>query len=400
MPSPTTAPPGARRGLTLATICVPMFLVLLDVTIVNVALPELGADLALAQPALAIDAYTLPLAAALLPAGWASDRLGPRRPLVAGLAVFGAASLACALAPGAAVLLAGRVGQGLGAAAMLPAGLAVLQHDWAGPARARALGIWSGVSAAGTALGPGLGGLLTGLAGWRMIFLINLAPLALALVGAVVLVRDPRGGEEPAGRRVLPGRLAAASVAAFAMNTVGNGTLLTITWLAQRAYRLPVAAGGALLLVATVPFAALSPLGGRALARFGPRVMIMVGFVTGAAMLASLYAATPGADWPALMPPLLGVGVALAALTPAIVAAGLAALPGRPGLAGGIGNTCRQLGTSFGVALAGVLVASADTPGAIAAGAHRFATVAIVAWLLGAAVVAVGLRAPGVPAPE
>ncbi|MBV8378899.1 MAG: MFS transporter, partial [Verrucomicrobia bacterium] len=157
----------------------------LDVTIVNVALPRIGADLGatVAELQWVVDAYTLGFAAFLLSAGVVVDRLGPKRVFLAGFAGFGATSLACGLAPGPGFLNAARALQGIGAALLVPASLTILNdacaHD--SPLRARAVGIWTAAGGAAIAAGPVIGGfLLTGL-GWRSIFFVNLPICAIGL---------------------------------------------------------------------------------------------------------------------------------------------------------------------------------------------------------------------------
>src|SRR5699024_8144328 len=164
LPEAPVAPGRPRSPVrTMVTICVPMFLVLLDVNIVHVALPRIGTsfDVPPGPWAAVVDSYTIPLAIPLLIGARLTDRLGYRAMLVVGESVFLAGSIGCCLAPSWRVLLASRSLQGLGAAATLPASLAALTSLWAeDAARAKALGVWSSVSASATALGPVIGGVL------------------------------------------------------------------------------------------------------------------------------------------------------------------------------------------------------------------------------------------------
>src|SRR5436309_15569407 len=151
-------------------MCVGYFLVLLDVTIVNVALPQIrtGLHTRIAGLQWIVDGYAIALAATMLAAGAAGDKLGHKRIVLAGLALFGAASLACGLAPATGELVAGRVAQGLGAAMLLPGTLAIVTRafpDRAG--QARAIGVWAGLGSAALPAGPLLGGALTQAFGWR-----------------------------------------------------------------------------------------------------------------------------------------------------------------------------------------------------------------------------------------
>jgi MFS family permease len=170
--------------MVLALLCIAQVVVVLDVTIVAIALPTIQADLGLSPTVLGwvLTAYPVAFGGFLLAAGRLADRVGRRRMFAIGLAVFGAASLVCGLAPGGALLIAARIAQGLGAAMVTPAALALLTGAHPdGPARARALAWWTAAAAGGGAAGWVLGGLLTGLVGWRWVFLVNV-PVCAAVV--------------------------------------------------------------------------------------------------------------------------------------------------------------------------------------------------------------------------
>lgn len=172
----------------LAVMCVGMFLVQLDVTVVNVALPHIGAALGTGVAGLqwVVTGYSVVLAALLLTGGVLGDRRGHRRVVAAGLLVFGAASLGCALAPGIGVLVGGRVAQGFGAALLLPGTLAIVTRVFPEPGeRARALGIWTGTAALALPSGPLLGGLLIAGLGWRSVFAVNVPIVAAALAATL-----------------------------------------------------------------------------------------------------------------------------------------------------------------------------------------------------------------------
>ncbi len=192
--------PVSTRAVTL--LCAAQFVVVLDATIVAVALPAIGRDLGLGGPALAwvVSAYTLVFGGFLMLLGRAADLAGRRRVLLAGFALFGAASLACGLAPSAAVLIAARAVQGLGAAAVSPAALALLTDGTPeGPARTRAVGAWTAAAAGGGALGWVAGGAIADGPGWPWVFLVNVAPCVLAIALALrLLPADPgRRGDAP-----------------------------------------------------------------------------------------------------------------------------------------------------------------------------------------------------------
>jgi EmrB/QacA subfamily drug resistance transporter len=175
----------ASRRALLSTLLVAQLMVIIDISAVNVALPDLANDLDISggNVGWAITSYSLLFGSLLLLGGRAADLLGRRRLFLAGLGVFTLASLASALAGSASVLFAARAGQGLGAAMLSPAALSIITTAFQGKDRARALGAWGAVGGAGAAVGVLLGGVLTELADWRAIFYINL-PVALVLAVA------------------------------------------------------------------------------------------------------------------------------------------------------------------------------------------------------------------------
>ncbi len=173
-----------RRSLTLILCCLAQFMVILDVSIVNVALPSIAADLGFTPASLAwvVNAYTLAFAGFLLLGGRAADLLGRREVFAGGLALFALASLAGGLAQGELTLVAARAAQGLGGAIVAPATLSILTTSFPeGPERNRALGLWGAMGAIGGASGALLGGLLTETLSWRWILIIN---VPIGLLGA------------------------------------------------------------------------------------------------------------------------------------------------------------------------------------------------------------------------
>jgi len=177
-----------RRWFGLALLCSAFFMVILDVAIVNVALPSIQADLAFSQKNLqwVVSAYALTFGGLLLLGGRAADLLGRRRVFVAGVAVFALASLLGGLAPSGALLVAARALQGIGAASMTPAALSILMTTFPeGPERNKALGAWGAVGASGGTIGLLVGGVLTETVGWEWIFLLNVP------IGAVVIALSP-----------------------------------------------------------------------------------------------------------------------------------------------------------------------------------------------------------------
>ncbi|MBE1536397.1 DHA2 family efflux MFS transporter permease subunit [Actinomadura algeriensis] len=206
-------PAGPRPGLTLAAVAVVQFMVSLDLSVVNVGLPRIAAGLGFGAVGLTwvVHAYALAFGGLLLLGGKAADRYGRRRVLLLGLGLFGLASLAGGLAQGPGHLVAARAAQGVGAAALAPAALALLATTFpAGRARVRAFGVWSATNASGGVFGVLIGGLLTEYAGWRWVMFVNVpmaaAALALAWRGAPAGPPPARGG-----RPDVPGALLATA---------------------------------------------------------------------------------------------------------------------------------------------------------------------------------------------
>ncbi|MEU7120410.1 MFS transporter [Streptomyces zaomyceticus] len=225
-PSPSPAPahpaPDPRRWTALALICAAQFMLVLDVTVVNVALPALAADLDLGRTALTwvVTAYTLCFGGLMLLGGRLADALGARRVLLAGLALFTASSLACGLAPDAGVLLGGRVAQGIGAALLSPAALALVTTVFQGAERPKALGAWAAVGGTGSAVGVLLGGALTAGPGWPWIFYVNVP------VGLAVLATLPRYVPEPTSTPLRRRRGGGLDIPGALLVTTATGALV------------------------------------------------------------------------------------------------------------------------------------------------------------------------------
>ncbi len=404
-----------RRALVVASAG--YFFVLLDVTIVNVALAKIGSDLGASRSELqwVVDGYALCLAAFMLGAGDLADRLGSRRLFLAGLALFGLASAACAAAPSAGVLVAARVAQGLGAAAILPTSLAVVNQLYSDPEeRPRAIGLWAGVGSSALVLGPILGGLLVGPFGWRAIFALNVPLVAAALFAGMRLL--PAGPTADGERADLPGQLlgtialvalvfaliegghggfggapviagslvAAAALAAFVavelrrrrplldvrwfrradfsganlgagmMNLGTLGALFALSLFLQDERGLSPLRTGLNLVPLAAPLALLAFFAGRVVARVGPRLPAGLGLLACGAAYLALSRLEGSIESPAGWALLALGGAGMGFATPALVAGATEALgPDRAGIASAINNTSRQVGGAVGVALIG-----------------------------------------------
>src|SRR3954464_3063740 len=189
-----------RSGWTqLAPACLGYFFVLLDVTIVNVSLANMGSDLSTSREGLqwVVDGYALVLASLMLSAGDVADLVGRRRVFLGGLAAFGVSSVICALAPNVEGLVAGRALQGLGAAGVLPTSLAIINHAFAdSEERTKAIGFWAALGSLALVAGPLAGGALVDGFGWRAIFWLNVPLVVAAVASTLVLVPESSDSKE------------------------------------------------------------------------------------------------------------------------------------------------------------------------------------------------------------
>ncbi|GLU47488.1 MFS transporter [Nocardiopsis ansamitocini] len=196
----------ALRGnpwMILIALCIGFFMTLLDLTIVNIAIPDMitHLDAALDEILWVVNAYALVLAVLIITAGRLGDLYGPRRMFIIGVALFTTASTLCGLSPGIGFLIAARVVQGMGAAIMVPQSMALIIRVFPAQHRGAALGVWGSVAGLATVAGPTLGGLLVTALDWRFIFFVNLPFGVVALVLAVLLI--PRETGEPQRRQRL-----------------------------------------------------------------------------------------------------------------------------------------------------------------------------------------------------
>ncbi|MFI6676087.1 MFS transporter [Kribbella sp. NPDC050470] len=190
-----------RRWKALAAICTAQFMLILDLTVVNVALPDLGADLDLSRTAStwAVSAYVLFFGGLILLGGRLADRFGSRTMMLIGLVIFTLASLACGLAQNEILLIGGRIGQGVGAALLSPAALRAITGIFHGEERNRALSVWASLGGIGFAAGVLIGGLLTSGPGWRWVFFINV-PIGVILLAGIRAMVPPSHPDRAARR--------------------------------------------------------------------------------------------------------------------------------------------------------------------------------------------------------
>ncbi|MEU8976771.1 MFS transporter [Streptomyces monashensis] len=417
-----------NRAVLLTVTCLGQFMVLLDNTIVGAALPDMQHRLHTQLTGLQwiVDAYVLLVAMLLLSGGIFADRFGRKRVYLTGVAVFTAASLVCALAPSLGWLVAGRVLQGIGAAALSPASLALLAAACPAPQeRIKAIGLWAGFSGIGLAAGPVAGGVLTEAFGWPAIFLVNLpigvvlllvglrhlgesrnpnAPsidipgtvLSILTVGALtygLIEGGARGWTSPP----ILGSFTAAVIllAAFvAVEARRSAPMLPLRLFRQRLFTVSntamVVVGFALMgssfffsqffvyvqgssilraglqtLPLSLAMVIVSPYAGRLAARYGFRVVVTTGLALAGLGLLALGAVHADTGYGNVWWRLgvVGTGFALT-MSPLTGAAIQAVSPQEGGLASGISSTTRQIGAVLGVALLGAVVRTRQSGGA------------------------------------
>lgn len=412
-----------RKWWPLVAVCAGTFMLLVDVTIVNVALPEIATSLGTSFDQLqwVVDVYALGLAALVLGAGSLADLYGRRRLYLGGLTLFALSSLACGLAPNAGLLIVARAVQGIGAAAMFSTTIALLNAIYRGRDRGTAFGIWGAVVGAAAAAGPILGGALSELS-WRWIFLVNLPISLFAVLLTLKVVEESKqsGAPHPDVPGIAAFTLGAGAVvyglveaASNGWSTVGSwgpiaaGLVVLAGWvvlelhreapmLDLRLFRTSRFSGimiGSLLLnlaafanslylslwlqsilgltplqagLVFIPLSAVSfvtaAIAGRAFTDRSPRIVLAVGLALVGAGVLLMARVDAGTSWGVLVPGLAVLGLGVGICNPVVTSAALASVPReRSGMASGAVNTFRQLGFAVGVAVLGSVFTAGAT---------------------------------------
>jgi EmrB/QacA subfamily drug resistance transporter len=409
-----------RKWWTLLVVSVATFMLLLDITVVNVALPSIRQDLGASFTDLqwVVDAYALTLAALVLTAGSLADRLGRRRLFAAGLAIFSVASLLCALAPDPTLLSLARAAQGVGGAVLFAVSLALVAQDFpAGRQRGTAMGLYGATIGVAVAVGPLVGGALTDGLGWRSIFYLNV-PIGVAALAVTQLKlresRDPNATRvDWAGVATFSGALLLLVLALVRGNAAGWGSSLILSLFAGSAalltafiaiqrrisqpmlplglFKLPSFTGvqfaaftvsGSLLamflyltlylqnylgysplqaglryLPITLLAFLFGPIAGALLSRVPARLLLSAGLgMTGVGLLLMSGIQT-GSGWTTLLVGFLVAGAGVGLLNPVIADVAVSVVPNQhSGMAAGISDTFRQVGVAVGIAVWGAIL--------------------------------------------
>jgi EmrB/QacA subfamily drug resistance transporter len=409
----------ARKWWTLIAVSVATFMLLLDITVVNTALPSIQKDLKAGFTDLqwVIDAYTLALAAVVLTAGSLADRLGRRAVFVMGLGLFSLASLAAGLAPDVTFLNVSRAIQGIGGAAMFAVSLALLAQEFpAGRERGTAMGLYGATIGMAVAIGPLVGGAITSGLGWRWVFFLNV-PIGVGAIAVSYLKvresRDPnatridwlglasfsgalfmlvlallRGNDDGWSSTPILGLLGGAAVllaafavielrvpepmlplglfrgraftgvqlAAFGVSASLFALFLYLTLYLQNYLGYSPLQAGLRYLPVTIASFVVAPVAGVLLGRVHARFLMALGLIGTSAGLLLMSGLQPSSDWTALLPGFVVAGAGVGLLNPVIADVALSVVSKeRSGMAAGINDTFRQVGIAVGVAAWGAI---------------------------------------------
>ncbi|MFG2792560.1 MFS transporter [Streptomyces sp. NPDC048419] len=405
---------GGGRGWTLAVVCVATFMLLLDLTVVNVALPDIrqAFDASFTSLQWVLDAYALGLAAVLLTAGSLADRLGRKRVFNVGFVIFLLASLACGLAGDSVTLSVARGVQGLGGAVLFAVGPALIGQEYQGKDRGKAFGVFGGVVGLSIAFGPLIGGALTDGLGWRWIFLVNVPVGLIALVISLLRMREWRQEAKTAldwwGLVLFSGALSLLVLGLLRGETEGWGSapivamfagavvLLVVFTVVERqrgeqamlqlslfrnvtfngvsVVTLLCAAAtmsaifllvsyvqnvlafspwetGLRFLPLTLTLFVAAAAAGSLTTRVPQRLLMGVSLTLIAVGLALVALTGPDTPWTALLPSMFGIGVGMGLFNPSRASLSIAVVePSKAGMASGISETFQQVGVAIGIA--------------------------------------------------
>jgi EmrB/QacA subfamily drug resistance transporter len=410
---------GNRRWWTLAAMCFALFMIMLDNTVVNVALPSIQDDLGVSLSGLewTVNIYTLTFAVLLVTGGRLGDILGRRKMFLFGVVVFAVSSAAIGLAPGEGWLVAGRALQGAGAAFMMPATLSIITVTFPPEERGKAIGTWAGVSALALAIGPVVGGALAEYVSWRAIFFLNLpvavgavvvtlfathesrdetkshaidwpgiAALSVGLSALVLALVEGNAWGWSSGRIVALLAAAVAGLGIFAVieprvrepmvdfSLFRSRTFLGANFVAfivsfamfamffftalymQNILGYSAVQAGVRFLPSTLMIVLIAPLSGRLADRVGPRPLMVAGLTLTAVALFLQTRITVDTGYGLLLPAFVVMGIGMAlVMSPMSTAAMNSVAPEKAGVGSGILSMSRMVGATFGVAAIGAL---------------------------------------------
>jgi EmrB/QacA subfamily drug resistance transporter len=448
-----------RRGLILAICCMSLFIVNMDATIVNVALPAIRSDLRAPISGLQwiVDAYVVVLAGFLLLAGSTADRIGRRRTFQSGLVLFAIGSVMCSLAPAPGWLIAARVVQALGGSMLNPVAMSIITTVFAEPhARARAIGVWGAVAGLGIGLGPLLGGVLIELVGWRAVFWVNVPIVVATLVATALFVPESRSRRarrvDPVGQAAMLTLLLSATFGIIEAPRLGWGSAPTLSCLALAMTAAAVLIGyesrradplielrffrsapfcGAVLVaicafgaysgvlflntlylqtvrgltplqagLCTLPLAVMaalfSPVSGWLVGSHGPRPSVVIAGAMNVAGACGLSVLHAESPLGWVLLCYSAFGLALGAVNATITYTTVSGMPGsHAGVAAALATTSRQIGTTLGVAVVGSVLSSRLGGSFPAAFTTASRPALLVIGGLGLALLAVGLLTTG-----
>src|SRR4051794_16757826 len=410
-----------RKWWTLLAVCVATFMLLLDITVVNVALPDIQKSLGASLSSLqwVVDAYSLTLAAFLLTAGSLADRIGRRRVFAVGFLIFTVASFLCGISPNATLLNLARGLQGIGGAAMFATSLALIAQEFQGKERGTAIGVWGATIGGAVAVGPLIGGALTEGLGWEWIFFVNvpigaaaivltvtklanlkapdpspidwpgLATFSLGLFGLIFgLIRgNAEGWSSP---QILASLIAATvlllafvgiqmrsrnamldlslfrkpafagvSIVAFALSSSMFSLFLYLTLYIQDVLGHSPLSAGVIFLPLTVLSFFVAPVAGKLSTRIPIRALLGVGLTFVGVALLLMHGVKLGDSWTTLLAGVLFAGAGIGMVNPGIAQTAIGVVPPqKAGMASGINNTFRQVGIATGVAALGAIFQS------------------------------------------